>query len=124
MNGHLSQPVIVVFFVLETENTCVFINAFGFCFGDLPGGSDGKEFACNAGEQGSIPGLGRSPREGKGYSLQYSCLGNPVDRQAWRATVHRVKKRSARLSMISLCIQSFEIFALNNQNEMKIMNEY
>ena len=124
MNGHLSQPVIVVFFVLETENTCVFINAFGFCFGDLPGGSDGKEFACNAGEQGSIPGLGRSPREGKGYSLQYSCLGNPVDRQAWRATVHRVKKSSARLSMISLCIQSFEIFALNNQNEMKIMNEY
>ena len=85
-------------FVLETENTCVFINAFGFCFGDLPGGSDGKEFACNAGEQGSVPGLGRSPGEGRGYSLQYSCLGNPVDRGAWRATVHRVKNSSARLS--------------------------
>ena len=85
------------FSVLETENTCVFINAFGFCFGDLPGGSDGKESACNAGDPGSIPGLGRSPGEGIGYPLQCSCLGNPVDRGAWRATVHRVKKRSARL---------------------------
>ena len=45
-----------------------------------------------AGDMGSIPGLGRSPGEGNGNPLQYSCLGNPMDRGAWRATVHRVEK--------------------------------
>ena len=49
----------------------------------FPGGSDGKESACNAGDPGSIPGLGRSPEEGKDYSLQYSCLENPKNRRAW-----------------------------------------
>ena len=43
----------------------------------FPGGSDGKESTCNAGDLGSVPGLGRSPGEGNGYSLQYSCLENP-----------------------------------------------
>ena len=45
------------------------------------GDSDGKESACNAGNLGSIPGSGRSPGEGNGYPLQYSCLGNPMDRE-------------------------------------------
>ena len=45
----------------------------------FPGGSDSKEFACNAGDPGLIPGLGRSPREENGNPLQYSCLGNPRD---------------------------------------------
>jgi len=49
-----------------------------------------KESACNVGNQGSILGSGRSPGEGNGYSLQYSCLENPMDRGAWWATVHRV----------------------------------
>ena len=57
-----------------------------------PGGSDGKESACNAGDLGSIPGLGRSPGEGNGNPLQYSCLENPMDRGAWWATVHGVTK--------------------------------
>ena len=48
----------------------------------LPGGSDGKESACNAGHPGSIPGLGRSPGEGNGNPLQYSGLENPMDRGA------------------------------------------
>ena len=48
----------------------------------FPGGSDGKESACHAGNMGSIPGLGRSPGEGNGYPLQYSCLGNSMDRGA------------------------------------------
>ena len=48
----------------------------------------GKEPACNAGNTGSIPGSGRSPGEGNGNPLQYSCLENPMDRGAWRATVH------------------------------------
>ena len=56
----------------------------------FPGGSDGKESACNAGDPDSIPELGRSPGEGKGYPPQYSCLENPIDRGAWWATVHGV----------------------------------
>ena len=52
---------------------------------DFPGGSGGKQSACNAGDPGSIRGLGRSPGEGDGNPLQYSCLGNYVDRGDWRA---------------------------------------
>ena len=58
----------------------------------FPGGSDGKESACNVRDLGSIPGLGGSPGEGKGYPLQYSCLENPMDRGAWQATVYGVTK--------------------------------
>ena len=50
------------------------------------GGSDGKESACNAGDPSLIPGSGRSPREGNGNQLQYYCLENPMDREAWWAT--------------------------------------
>ena len=53
----------------------------------FPGGSDGKESACNAGDQGSVPGLGRSPGGGNGNPLQYSCLEDSMDRGAWRAIV-------------------------------------
>ena len=56
----------------------------------MTGGSDGKESACNAGDLGSIPVLGRSPGEGNGNLLQYSCLENPMDRGAWLGTVQRV----------------------------------
>ena len=52
----------------------------------------GKEFACNAGDLGLIPGLGRSPGEGNGYPLQYSGLENSMDRGSWQATVHGVVK--------------------------------
>ena len=48
----------------------------------IPGGSDGKEYACSVGDQGLIPGLERSPGEGNGNTLQYSCLKNPMDRGA------------------------------------------
>ena len=60
----------------------------------FPSGSDGKESACNEGDLGSIPGSGRSPGEGNGYPLQYSCLGNPMDRGHWWATVHGVAEES------------------------------
>ena len=56
----------------------------------FPGGSDGKESACNAGDLGFIPGLGRSPGEGSGYPLYYTCLENSIDRGDWRATVQGV----------------------------------
>ena len=49
----------------------------------FPGGSEGKVSACNAGDLGLIPGSGRSPGEGNGNPLQYSCLENPMDREAW-----------------------------------------
>ena len=57
-----------------------------------PGGSGGKVSACNVGDLGSIPGLGRSPGEGNGSPLQYSCLENPMDGGAWRAAVHGISE--------------------------------
>ena len=64
----------------------------------FPGGSEVKASACNAGDLGLIPGLGRSPGEGNGNPLQYSCLENPMDRGAWWATVYGVAKSQTRLS--------------------------
>ena len=64
----------------------------------FPGGSDSKVSACNAGDLGSIPGLGKRPGEGNGNPLQYSCLEDSMDREAWWATVHGVTKSRTRLS--------------------------
>ena len=64
----------------------------------FPGGSDGKESACSAGDLDSIPGLGRSPREGNANPLQYSCLENSTDRGALWTTVRGVTKSRTRLS--------------------------
>ena len=58
----------------------------------FPGGLEGKAFACNAGDPGSIPESGISPGEGNGNPLQYSCLKNPMDRAAWEVAVHGVTK--------------------------------
>ena len=58
----------------------------------------GRQFACNAGDAGSIPGWGRSLGEGNGNPCQYSCLENPKDRRAWQITVHRVTKSWTQLS--------------------------
>ena len=63
----------------------------------FPGGSEVKASASNVGDLGSIPGLGRSPREGNGNPLQYSCLENPMDWGAWWAAVHGVIKSWTRL---------------------------
>ena len=59
---------------------------------DFPDSSDGKESACNVRDPSSIPGLGRSPGEGNGNPLQYSCLENSMNRGVWRATVHGIAK--------------------------------
>ena len=58
----------------------------------FPGGLEGKASACNAGDPGSIPESGRSPGEGNGNPLQYSCVENPMDGEAWQATVPEVAK--------------------------------
>ena len=63
-------------------------------FRNFPEASLVKEFTYNARDKSSIPGLGRSPEEGNGNPLQYSCLGNPMDRGAWWAIVNRVAKES------------------------------
>ena len=62
------------------------------------GGSDGKEFACSARDLGLMLGSGRSPGEGNGNPIQYSCLKNPMDRGAWGATVQRDTKSWTQLS--------------------------
>ena len=73
--------------------SCVYIHTWGF-----PDGSVVKNLPANAGDPGSIPGAGRSPGEGNGSSLQYSCLENPMDRGAWKVIVHAVTKSQTQLS--------------------------
>ena len=70
-------------------------DALTACIG-FPGGSVGKEFICNVGDLDSIPGSGRSPGEGNGNPLQYSCPENPMDREAWWATVYGVESERVR----------------------------
>ena len=67
---------------------------------DFPGGSVVKNLLANVGDTGSIPGSGRSPGKGNGIPLQYSCPGNPMNRGAWRATVHGVAKESEMTSRL------------------------
>ena len=64
----------------------------------FPGSSDDKESACNAGDMGSVSGLGGCPGEGNSYPRQYSYLGNPTDRGAWWAAVHGVTMSQTQLS--------------------------
>ena len=83
---------------------------FGFCFvflWGLPGGSNGKASACSVGDLGLIPGLGRSPGEGNGNPLQYSCLENSMDGGAWWATVHGVTKSWTQLSGFTFLLFSY-----------------
>ena len=65
-----------------------------------------KESAFNVGDPGLIPGLGRSPGGGNGNPLQYSCLENPMDREAWQVTVHSVTKSQAKLNNLA-CINIY-----------------
>ena len=75
---------------------------------DFPGNSDGKASAYNAADPDSIPGSGRSPGEGNGNPLQYSCLENPMDGGAWWATNHGVAKSRTRLSDFCVCVEKKE----------------
>ena len=72
------------------------------------GGSDSKESTCNVGDPGLIPGLGRSPGEGNGNPLQYSCLGNPMDGGAWQTTVHGMAKSQTWWSDFTVTFTSTE----------------
>ena len=81
-------------YVIQKDGTNEFICRAAM---DFPGGSDNKVSAYNTGDPGSIPGSGRSPEEGNGNWLQYSCLENPMRRGTWQATVHGVAKSRTRL---------------------------
>ena len=83
------------FFLLLVQKSWFWSSTIPFC------SSVGKESVCNAGDPGSIPGLGRFPGEGNGNPLQYSCLENPMDREAWQAKVHRIAKRWTWLKWLS-----------------------
>ena len=73
----------------------------------FPVSSAGKESTCSSGDQGAIPGLGRSPGGGRGNPTQYACLEDSMDRGAWWATVHGVTKRLTELSDLSTECTSF-----------------
>ena len=91
--NRLQYSIRIAFCTRGNQNicvTCVFV--------ELPCGSDGKESACNAGDLGSIPGLGRSPGEENDYPLQHSGLENSMDRGAWWATGRGVTKSWTRLN--------------------------
>ena len=79
---------------------------------DFPGGSDGKESACNAGDHGSIPGSGKSPGEGNGNPLQCSCLENSMDRGAWWVTVRGVSRSRIQLNSFTFIFTDLEIIIL------------
>ena len=91
-------------------------------FEGFPGGSEGKESACNAedtGDASSVPGLRRSPGEGQGNPVQYTCLENPTDRRACRATVHRVAESDTieateHIFVFEQCFLSFTTQVLKN----------
>ena len=70
----------------------LFLHLYNGLYWTSRGGSDSKESACNSGAPSSIPGSGRSPGEGNGYQLQYSCLENSMNRGAWQVTVHGIPK--------------------------------
>ena len=92
-----------------------------YCSLGFAGGSDGKEFACNAGDKGLIFGSGRFPGRGHGYLLQYSCLENPTDRGAWRVAVHGVTKELDMTKAISstLCDHVREKKNLNKNSSQR-----
>ena len=84
----------IILFLMNFFETVLHINQN--C--SFPGGLDSKVSAYNVGDLGSIPGLGRSPGEGNGTPLQYSCLENPMDGGAWQAKVHGVPKSWTQLN--------------------------
>ena len=77
------------------------LHTCSYMYTDFPGGSIGKESACNAGDLGSIPELGRSPGGGRGDPLQCSCLENPRDGGAWRAAIYGVAQSQTQLKRLS-----------------------
>ena len=101
-------------------HTHIYIVCLGF-----PGGSDGKAFACNSGDPGSIPRLGRPPGEGNGNPLQYSCLENSMDGGSWWAVVHGVAKSRTQLSNFTHSLSMFPcMFFLDMHVVLVLLNAH
>ena len=78
------SPATLLNLLIGSSNFLILSSGFSmYSIMGFPGGSEGKASACSAGDLGSIPGSGRSPEEGNGNPLQYSCLENPMDGEAW-----------------------------------------
>ena len=88
----------------EQDNTRKALNIISILSKGFPGSSVVKNPSANAGDPGLIPGLGRSHGEGNGNPLWYSCLENPMDGEAWYATVHRVTKSRTQLSKFTFTV--------------------
>ena len=108
--------------IFNLQISSLFVVCLFILYKSFLGDSDGKKSACNAEDLGSIPGSRRFPGEGNSTPLQYSCLGNPMDRGAWRATVHGVTKSTwlsnqatTTTALISKCEWDF-LFLENNIN--------
>ena len=106
--GKFSLKIWVSYLAHSISFISMDLRQFLFLF-DFPGGSDGKVSVYNAGDPGSNPGLGRSPGEGNGNPLQYYCLENAMDREAWKATVYGVAKSRTRLSDITFTLVLFSL---------------
>ena len=106
--SEVSQQKIATWSLRQTHPRRSHFGKKGPHFKHFSSGSEDKASACNAGDLGSIPGSGRSPREGNGNPLQYSCLENPMDGGAWWATVHRVAKSPTGLSNFTFTFFSFQ----------------
>ena len=100
---------------INIYSECLFFD-WGFL-----GGSDGKESAYNAGDLGLIPGLGKSSGEGNGNLLQCSCLDNPMDGGAWRATVHGIAE-SDMTERLTTLFSLTRRFVCINLNEIDVIN--
>ena len=94
----LSCPITCGIFPDQRQNPCHLHQQVDSQPLTFPGGSEGKASAYNAGDPGSIPGSGRPTGEGNGNPLQYSCLENPIEGEAWQATVHGVAKNRIQLN--------------------------
>ena len=97
---HANRPVAPAPLTPDLQASVVTSNLYSkYCmFGGFPGGSGIKGPPANTWDAASVPGMGRPPGEGTGSPLQYSCLENPMDRRAWRATVHGSQKSRTWLS--------------------------
>ena len=104
MSSHPLQPDWDAYLLPDVPLIRLFLSSIHLGF---PGVSNGKEAACSVGDLDSIPGLGRSPGEGNGYPLHYSCLENLMDRGAWPATIHWVTESDTteRLTLTLLSLQ-------------------
>ena len=114
-SGHTSQGrTQKILLIPSVKFSCSVLSDSWRCPSNLlgfPYSSVSKESACNAGDLGSIPRLGRSPGEGNGNLLQYYCLENPMDRGAWLATVHRVARVGHDLAILLLVIPCASLVA-------------